>query len=90
MNLCLVDKIWISVSKSVKFIWILCFEYFGDVDYNAGFIFSLEAKPAGAQGAKAMFQKMDNAAPKPKYVWGGGGGATPPPFFFLKKNTYKK
>ena len=68
MNLCHVDKIWISVSKSFKFIWILCFEYFGDVDYNAGFIFSLEAKPAGAQGAKAMFQKMDNAAPKPKYV----------------------
>ncbi|XP_022336573.2 uncharacterized protein LOC111132924 isoform X6 [Crassostrea virginica] len=32
------------------------------------------AKPAGAQGAKAMFQKMDNAAPKPKNLAPGGGG----------------
>lgn len=32
------------------------------------------AKPAGAQGAKAMFQKMDNAAPKPNNLAPGGGG----------------
>lgn len=33
------------------------------------------AKPAGPQGAKAMFQKMDNAAPKPKNLAPGGGGS---------------
>ncbi|XP_062597248.1 muscle M-line assembly protein unc-89-like isoform X4 [Saccostrea cucullata] len=35
---------------------------------------SNSAKPAGAQGAKAMFQKMDNAAPKPNNLAPGGGG----------------